>query len=139
MSNTNQTVPTSKSVDEFLAKLETEEQVADSHILIQMMNEITGEPPVMWGPSIIGFGSEHYKYESGREGDMPKLGFSPRKGKLSFYITYSPEKYTKQLEAVGKYKHSKACIYLKDLSSIDIDALRKLIQACYDDNEAAKK
>lgn len=137
--NQNKTVPTDKSVNDFLSKLETEEQVADSQVLIDMMGEITGEPAVMWGPSIIGFGSEHYKYESGREGDMPKLSFSPRKGKLSLYITYTPEKYAKQLEAVGKHKYSKACIYLKNLSSVDTDALRQLIQACYDDNEAAKQ
>lgn len=129
--STNKTTANNKSVDEFLASVPAE-QAEDSRWIIQVMSEITGQPPVMWGPSIIGFGSYHYRYDSGREGDMPLLAFSPRKGKLALYITYHPERYTHLLEEIGKVKTSKACIYISRLAGIDIAKLRELIQSAYD-------
>jgi len=134
--NENKTVPTDQPVNDFLSNLEDEQQVADSLVLIEMMHEITGEPAVMWGSAIIGFGKAHYKYESGREGDIPKLSFSPRKGKLSLYITYWPEKYKKQLDEMGKYSHSKACIYIKSLRDVDTIKLHDVMRKMYRDNEA---
>ena len=129
----NKTIPTTKDVLEFIAQLSDKQQQKDSQTLIAMMQKITGKPPVMWGPSIIGFGLQHYKYESGREGDMPMLGFSPRKGKLSLYITDNAEKYPEIRERLGKHKTSKACIYIHKLSDINLNVLEELIQTAHND------
>lgn len=129
----NKTIPTTKNVLDFLAGLEDKQQQKDSQTLIAMMQKISGKPPVMWGPSIIGFGQLHYKYESGREGDMPMLGFSPRKGKFSLYITDNAEKYPEIRERLGKHKISKACIYINKLSDINQSVLEELIQAAHSD------
>lgn len=134
---TNKTVPTSSNVIDFLATLEDDQQRRESEELVAIMQEISGEVPVMWGPSIIGFGSLHYKYESGREGDMPVIGFSPRKGKFAFYLTYDVERYKEQLEKVGKYENGKACIYFKRLSDVDMNELKELIRRTYE-NESKK-
>jgi len=134
---TNKTVPTSKNVVDFLATLEDDKQRHESEELVAIMHEVSGKPPVMWGPSIIGFGSQHYKYESGREGDMPIIGFSPRKGKFAFYLTYEIDRYKDQLEKVGNYQNGKACIYFKRLSDINKDELKKLIRQTYE-NESKK-
>lgn len=129
----NKTIPTTKNVLDFLAGLEDKQQQKDSQTLIAMMQKISGKPPVMWGPSIIGFGQLHYKYESGRQGDMPMLGFSPRKGKFSLYITDNAEKYPEIRERLGKHKISKACIYINKLSDINQSVLEELIQAAHSD------
>lgn len=134
---TNKTLPTDADVLDFLATLSDREQRADSEILIGMMQEISGKPPVMWGPSIIGFGSSHYKYASGREGDVPELGFSPRKGKLALYITDDATKYPHIRDRLGKHKTSKACIYITRLSDVNADALKDLIYAAYTDTTKA--
>lgn len=130
---TNKTVPTDAGVLDFLVALSNREQRADSEILIGMMQEISGKPPVMWGASIIGFGLHHYKYASGREGDEPVLGFSPRKGKLALYITNDATKYPEIRERLGKHKTGKACIYVTRLGDVDGDALKDLIRAGYAD------
>lgn len=126
------TIPTDADVAAFLAKLD-DEQRHDSEKLIEIMQKISGKLPVMWGPSIIGFGTYHFTYESGREGDVFNIGFSPRKGKLSLYITDNPEKFLAVRERLGKHSVGKACIYIKRLSDIDINALEDLIHACYHD------
>lgn len=131
--NTNKTVPTNEGVADFLASLDSDEQRQDSEVLIGIMQEVTGKPPVMWGPSIVGFGSQHYKYNSGREGDVPEISFSPRKGKLSLYITYDVERYADHLAKVGPHKTGKACIYIKRLGDVDIDKLVGLIRQVYAD------
>lgn len=133
---TNKTIPTSIDVEDFLASAPTE-QAVDAQWLITTMSDITGEPAVMWGSSIVGFGKYHYKYESGREGDMPLLAFSPRKGKFALYITYNAEQYEEELKQIGKHQTSKACIYFKRLKDINVDKLHKLIQTAYD-REASK-
>lgn len=133
----NKTVPTNSNVVDFLATLEDEAQRRESEELIVMMQDVSGYPPVMWGPSIIGFGTQHYKYESGREGDMPIIGFSPRKGKFAFYLTYEIERYKDQLEKVGNYQNGKACIYFKRLSDLDKSELKELIRQTYE-NESKK-
>ena len=99
----NKTRPTTTSVTSFLDSVEDEIQRRDSHTLISIMKEITGEEPVMWGSSIIGFGSYHYKYNSGREGDMLLTGFSPRKQNLSLYIMAGFTKYEELLQKLGKH------------------------------------
>lgn len=133
----NKTVPTNADVVEFLATIEDQKQRADSERLIDLMHKISGEPPVMWGPSIIGFGTYHYKYESGREGDSPDIAFSPRKGKIALYITDDATKYPEITKRLGKYKTSKACLYITRLADVDLDALEELIKAAYSDTVKA--
>ena len=128
----NKTRPTTTSVTSFLDSVKDEIQRRDSLTLISIMKEITGEGPVMWGPSIIGYGSYHYKYESGREGDMLLTGFSPRKQNLSLYIKAGFTKYEELLQKLGKHKTGKSCLYIKRLSEINTDVLIELIKASYD-------
>ena len=128
-----QTVPTTADVLEFLARVEDDQQRRDSEVLIEMMGTISGQPPVLWGPAIIGFGSYHYKYESGREGDMPLIAFSPRKGKLTLYVMNYTADYSNFLERLGKHKTSKACLYINKLADVDMSVLEELVKAAYKD------
>ena len=121
------TKPTNKSVKEFLKKVEHPTKREDSFKILELMKEITQEKPVMWGDSIVGFGSYRYKYASGREGDWPLVGFSPRKQNLALYIMSGFEKYEKLLESLGKFKTGKSCLYINKLRDIDIQILRELI------------
>lgn len=131
-----QTVSTDADVLEFLARLDDNQQRKDSEALIEIMCEISSKPPVMWGPAIIGFGSYHYKYTSGREGDMPVIAFSPRKGKLALYLTDDMAKYENIRKNLGKHKTSKACLYVNRLSDVDLKVLKKLIDTAHKDNHA---
>lgn len=126
-----QTIPTPADVQAFIGKLEDDTQRRDSEELVAIMSNVSGQPPVMWGSAIIGFGSYHYVYESGREGDMPQIGFSPRKGKLSLYITDDADKYLSIREKLGKHKVAKACIYINKLADVDINVLKDLIHAAF--------
>lgn len=122
------TAPTGQPVDEFLAGVPNERRRADAHTLIALMREVTGEEPVMWGPSIIGFGTYHYRYASGHEGDSPLAGFSPRKPHLVVYLVGGFEdRYAATLKRLGPHKTSKACLYLKSLDGVDMAALRELV------------
>ncbi len=139
MSN-NKTVANKASVEDFINSLEDQKQAQDSRELVKIMQEISGEPPVMWGPAIIGFGSYHYKYVSGREGDWAQIGFSPRKGRLSLYLTFNAAKLTEQFPDLGKYTIGKGCIYIKRLSDVNIEELRKLIAVAYaEENESPER
>jgi hypothetical protein len=123
----NKTRPTKVSVAEFLKKKATGQQLADSQELVKLFREVTGSPPKMWGPSIVGFGSYHYVYESGREGDAPLLGFSPRKPQLVLYLApYLDDQGLKQ--KLGRHKGT-GCIYIRKLDDIDRAVLKKLAQA----------
>lgn len=104
----------------------SEQKKKDSFELIKILQDITDEAPRMWGPSIIGFGSYHYKYKSGHEGDAPVLGFSPRKAAFSLYIYSDTEKSKSILSDLGKYKMAKACIYVNKLADINIPVLKEL-------------
>src|SRR5690625_2510766 len=116
----------------FLARVEHDTRRADAERMVQLMREITGEPPVMWGPSIIGFGSYHYVYASGREGDAPAAGFSPRKANLVVYLMNNyEEQYPEKMAALGPYKSGKSCLYLTRLEKVDEDILRFLIEDSY--------
>lgn len=128
----NKTVETDASVEKFLATINDDQQRADSMTIIKMMQDISGEPPKMWGSSIIGFGTYHYKYESGREGDMPQLAFSPRKGKLALYLTPTVEEYADELANLGPHKTAKVCLYIKKLEDIDINVLDKVLRKTMD-------
>jgi hypothetical protein len=123
----NKTAETEINVNDFINSfVENDQKKADSFQLIELMKKWTGAEPKMWGPTIIGFGSYYYKYESGHEGDAPIIGFSPRKAEFSLYV-YSPTDYSKQLlNDLGKYKMGKSCIYVKKLSDINLEILKKL-------------
>jgi hypothetical protein len=123
-----QTIPTKASVSGFLAKVKDPQKRADSKEIAAMMQEASGERPVMWGPAIVGFGSYHYKYASGREGDMPIIGFSPRKQSLTLYIMRGFEGSGVLLKKLGKFETSVACLYIKRLDDVDRSTLRKLIR-----------
>ena len=129
--NQNKTVINENSVDDFLNSVQDEEKKKDCLEIKAMMEQISGEPAKMWGTSIIGFGTYHYKYESGREGDFMKTGFSPRAQNLSLYIMTGFERHDEIVEKLGKYKTGKSCIYVKRLSDIDRDVLNELISASY--------
>jgi hypothetical protein len=121
------TTYTGKNVTDFIhAFADNEQKKADSFRLIELMQEWSGCDPKMWGPSIIGFGNYHYKYASGHEGDAPVLAFSPRKAALTLYVYSNTERSRKLMEELGKYKMSKACIYIKKLSDINTDVLKEL-------------
>ena len=121
------TKPTNKSVDQFLKKVENPTKRGDSFKILELMKEVTKEDPVMWGDSIIGFGSYHYKYASGREGDWPLVGFSPRKQNLVVYLMNGFEKHQKLLKNLGKHKTGKSCLYINKLKDVNIQSLRELI------------
>ena len=122
-------VPTAAAVDAFLEAVPDENRRGDARALLELMRSVTGEPPVMWGPSIVGFGSYHYRYESGRTGDAPLAGFSPRKANLVVYLVGGFEdRYPKLLEQLGPHKTGKACLYLKRLGDVYLDVLRQLIE-----------
>lgn len=111
----------------FLQGVEDEQKRQDSFELLALMEEITGVAPQMWGGSIIGFGSYHYVYESGREGDWFLTGFSPRKQNLSLYIMSGFDRYEALMERLGKHKTGKSCLYVKQLTDLDRGVLRELI------------
>jgi uncharacterized protein DUF1801 len=122
------TKPTNESVKDFLNKISDEARRADCFAVAKIMEEISGEKPKMWGPSIVGFGSYHYKYASGREGDWPMMGFSPRKKDLTLYIMMGFEKHANLMGKLGKHTNSKSCLYIKRLSDVHIPTLKKLIK-----------
>lgn len=116
------------SVTDFINSVEDEQKRADSFTILQIMEAETGAEPVMWGDSIVGFGSYHYKYASGREGDWFLTGFSPRKQNLTLYIMAGFDQYEVLLQDLGKYKTGKSCLYIKRLSEVDLDTLRELVR-----------
>ena len=120
------------SVEDFLNSVEDEAKRDDCYQVLNIMKEITGEEPKMWGGSIVGFGSYHYKYASGREGDWFVTGFSPRKQALTLYIMAGFSKYDELMSKLGKYKTGKSCLYIKKLDDIDEEVLRELITTSVD-------
>jgi hypothetical protein len=115
------------SVADFLSSVADEQKQKDSFEILKIMKQITKEEPKMWGPSIVGFGSYHYKYESGREGDSPLMGFSPRKQNITLYIVPGFERYQGLMKKLGKYSTGKSCLYFKRLSDVDVDVLKERI------------
>ncbi len=120
--------PTDSSVEAFLNGVEDETKRADCFALLSLMREVTGEEPRMWGDTIVGFGSYHYRYASGREGDAPLTGFSPRKQNLTIYITAGFDAYDELLDRLGKFKTGKSCLHVKRLDDVDRDVLRELVR-----------
>jgi hypothetical protein len=117
-----------ESAVDFLNSVEDERKSQDSFAILDMMSEATGEEPIMWGSSIVGFGSSHYKYASGREGDWFKTGFSPRKQSLTLYIMDGFSQHDDLLRQLGKYTTGKSCLYVKKLDDIDLPTLIKLVK-----------
>lgn len=122
------TKPEKTDPKDFIASVESNQKRRDAEKLLEIMTKITGEKPVMWGPSMIGFGSYHYKYESGREGDWFLTGFSPRKANLSIYIMAGFSRYDELMANLGKYKTGVSCLYVKKLDDIELDVLKELIK-----------
>ncbi len=128
----NKTKPNDTDVIDFLNSVEPEKRRIEGLRLNELFEEATGEKAVIWGANIIGYGHYHYKYESGREGDMPRTGFSPRKSKLSIYIMGNHSRYEKEFAQLGKYKTGKSCVYVNKLADIDEEALKRLVKVSYD-------
>lgn len=124
----NKTVTTTVNPYEFIASIGNPSKEKDSLKLITMMERISGSPAKMWGPTIIGFGNYHYKYDSGHEGDAPVLGFSPRKAAFSLYVFTGLEEHAHLLEDLGKFTKGKACIYVKKLEDINEENLEILMK-----------
>ncbi len=131
----NKTQPTKVSVAKFIETIADETRRADAKTLVKMMQAASGEKPTMWGPAIVGFGSVHYKYDSGREGDMPIIGFSPRKAASVLYGAIGFSGADALLAKLGKHSTGKGCLYIKKLS--DVDA--KVLEAMMAKSVAAKR
>jgi hypothetical protein len=116
------------SAEAFLGKIEDEKKRKDAQAINALMQQVTGYEPKMWGDSIVGYGTYHYKYASGREGDWMLAGFSPRKQNLTLYIMSGFENYDALLAKLGKYTTGKACLYIKKLEDVDLTVLRELVK-----------
>lgn len=126
------TTQNDNDVRAFLSKVEGDQRREDCFQVLQWMEEITGREARMWGPSIVGFDEYHYKYDSGREGDFFKVGFSPRKTSLTLYIMPGFARYDELMQQLGKYKTGKSCLYIKKLEDVDADVLQQLIRESYE-------
>ena len=131
MAKENKTKPETKSVAAFLAEVESAARAQEGQILAELFTRVSGQEPVMWGPSIIGFGIYHYTYKSGREGDFLRVGFSPRKGKLVCYLKLDSEGAAPLLARLGKHGTGQGCLYINKLSDIDLGVLEELVADSY--------
>lgn len=125
----NKTQPTRASVEKFLEAVEHETRRSDGYKLLEMMSDVSGYEPRMWGPTIVGFGRYHYKYDSGHEGDSLRIGFSPRKSSLSLYLMPNLDGLEGKLEKLGKHKMGKGCLYINKLADVDEAVLKELMVA----------
>jgi hypothetical protein len=123
----NKTKPTSADVGGFLDAVPNEQRRADGKRICAMMERLSGEPPVLWGPSIVGFGHCRYRHDSGREGEMPRIGFSPRASELVLYLTDDYSRHQALMDRLGKHRTGKSCLYVKKLSDVDEAVLEALI------------
>ena len=122
------TKPTKQKPEDFIAAIDNQQRRSDAQALLKIFNEVTGQRPVMWGPSIIGYGIYKYKYASGREGEWPLSGFSPRKQNLTVYIMDGFDDYDELLSQLGPHTTGKSCLYIKRLSDVNVDVLKSLIK-----------
>jgi hypothetical protein len=127
----NKTQASDASVDDFLSTIADDRRRADAQALRVTMERLSGEPAVMWGPAIIGFGVQHYKYDSGREGDICKIGFSPRKAATTLYLSADLDQHQELLDRLGKYSRGLSCLYLKRLDDADPAVLDELITTAW--------
>lgn len=124
----NKTKPTDASVDAYIAQVTPQRRQDDSLVLLDMMRRVTGEAPVMWGESIVGFGEYHYTYKSGRSGDWPRTGFAPRKASMSVYIMPGFDGCRDLLGRLGKHKTSVSCLYINKLADVDMTVLEEVVR-----------
>ena len=122
------TKPNKQKVVDFLNLIEDKQEREDSFSICEIMKSLSKDDPVMWGSSIVGFGTYHYKYASGREADWMKIGFSPRKQAITLYIMTGFDSYESLLKKLGKYKTGKSCLYIKRLDDIDIEILKEIVK-----------
>jgi hypothetical protein len=129
--STPTTVPTDDDVAAFVAAVPDDVRRRDARTLLELMRHATGQPAVMWGASIVGFGTYHYVYASGREGDAAALGFSPRKASTTVYLADGFDAYADELARLGPHSLGKSCLYLKDLSTVDLGVLEEMVRRSY--------
>lgn len=127
MASGNKTLPTTADVAAFIDSVEHDVRRADAGTLLEMMTRLSGDPPVMWGASLVGFGQYHYKYDSGREGDFMRVGFPPRKANQSIYIIPGFDPFEVELARLGKHKLGRSCLYVIKLADIDVGILEDII------------
>lgn len=128
----SRTRPTAADVGAFLDAIDHDRRRSDARTMVELMRRVTGAEPVLWGPSIVGFGSHHYRYESGCEGDVPAVGFSPRAAATTVYLRGDPLGYADDLAVLGPHSLGKGCLYLKRLGDVDLDVLARLVRRSYD-------
>ena len=125
--SSNRSIPTDKNVDDFINSLSDAQQAEDSKELMKLFNRVTGKQSIMWGDAMIGYGKINLKYASGREVEWFEVGFSPRKGKITLYVTFDASELTSHFPKLGKYKTGKGCIYINKLADVDMSELEKLV------------
>ncbi len=129
----NKTQPTDQTVEDFIAAVEHPTRRADAQVLDAMFQRVTGWAPQMWGPTLIGYGTYHYTYESGRTGDFLATGFSPRKANLVLYIMPGYTDFSDIMDRLGKHKLGKSCLYINKLADVDLSVVEELVKAGVDD------
>jgi len=134
----NKTKPTKSSVNAFLSKIKDKQLRDDCFVILEMMQKVSKCEPVMWGSAIVGFGIYHYMYESGREGDMILIGFSPRKQNISIYLMGGLNKVEDELPKLGKYKTGGGCLYIKSLSDVKATVLKKVFAKAFREAQSKK-
>jgi hypothetical protein len=133
------TDPTDRSVPDFLASLDDEQTVEDSQTLIEIMRRVSGQEPTLWNVGTIGFGTYHYKYDSGREGDGHTIGFYPRRGKLTIYLMDGTARHSELLAQLGKHSTTGYCLYIRRLSDIELPVLERVIRDSFEFVESKSK
>lgn len=132
MNASNKTAPTAGTVAEFIDSVPTERRQDEARILLEIFGRASGQSAVMWGPSIIGFGSSHYRYATGREGDTATIGFSPRKAKISLYTARNFREFPELLQRLGAHELAVGCLYIKKLADVDLTVLEELLTRSYE-------
>lgn len=134
--NANATAPTAVDPRAWVEDLPTPRQVEQGRAMLRLFGEVTGDDPTMWGPSIVGYGAVHYTYESGREGDMARVGFSPRGTALTFYGLHDFPGAPEVLEGLGRHRRGVSCLYVNKLTDVDPEVLRELVRRAWEHSEA---
>jgi hypothetical protein len=127
-----QSDPERQAVSDYLSSLDDEQLTADTHVLIEMMRRISGEPPTLWNVGTLGFGHYRYHYDSGREGESHTIAFYPRRGKITIYLMDGTVRYPELLGRLGKHTTSRVCLYVKRLSDVELPVLEQIVQQSYD-------
>lgn len=138
MAYETKTKPTDADPREFIDRAEPAQRQADGHVLCDLMERVTGLRPTMWGPTIVGFDSKTYHYESGHSGEICRMGFSPRKGALVLYMDHPPER-DAMLARLGKHSTGKGCLYIRKLADVDMGVLEELVRSAWRESEPAPR